>query len=40
MDGQRAPSISLRDLYGAIGAGATMLVFDVRRGAADRTLRP
>jgi len=34
MDGQQHPSISPRDLYGAIGTGGAPLVFDVRRGAA------
>jgi rhodanese-related sulfurtransferase len=33
MDEQKPPSISPRNLYGAIGTGAAPLVFDVRRGA-------
>src|SRR5713101_7552698 len=33
MDGQKPPSISARDLYGAIGTSAAPLVFDVRRAA-------
>jgi len=33
MDGQKPASISARDLYGAIGASAAPLVFDVRRAA-------
>jgi len=33
MDGQKPPSISARDLYGAIGTSSAPLVFDVRRNA-------
>jgi len=42
MDGQKPPSISARDLYGAIGTSSAPLVFDVRRNtgfdADDRML--
>jgi hypothetical protein len=31
MDGNQAPAISPRDLYGAIGIGAAPFVIDVRR---------
>jgi rhodanese-related sulfurtransferase len=34
MDGRQPFSISPRDLYGAIGTGASPLIFDVRRDAA------
>src|SRR5438046_1828438 len=34
MDGQKPPSISPQNLYGAIGTGAAPVVIDVRRSAA------